>query len=303
MHGHRPRRVTMAKFQSRLNLDTLKATVSNNRYKLILRLLNRLNDMVGLGGLSAIRPQHAIDLLGQLLSWRSRSGRPLAPTTLLNYASAIQSGIFVVSNLQMNNFPKWRLLRQQLRKHRLRHVLKQATPMMLRQLRVLLTDIKTPLQIRLAVLTAWGTGMRISDLFHLEGRDVTLIGRALLLRLRGAKMTAPGGRGHWRWIPLTGIYGRLLNFFAGRSFLRHEKVFDFPSRRILRALKRIDPKLSLHSVRRGVATTLANHGISMLRIRNFLGHSQLTSTRLYVQPTPTQREARQTLHLSTLLTG
>jgi integrase len=78
-----------------------------------------------------------------------------------------------------------------------------------------------------------------------------------------------------------------------------------PYREALQCLKRIQPDLSVHSVRRGAATVLANNGYSMEEIGMLTGHTPTreagVNVRRYVDPSLAQPEALTQRAMSRLL--
>jgi len=76
-------------------------------------------------------------------------------------------------------------------------------------------------------------------------------------------------------------------------------------REVYNHLKKIDPSLTVHSIRRAAATYLANAGFSMAEIQLLTGHTPTAdpnlAVRQYVDPTPQQPESKLQIRMSETL--
>lgn len=250
--------------------------------------------MVGL--LTAITSQAVLTLASEIMTWtRRRDGMMLAPNTRLSMLTALLAGFSVLSGAKFTH-PLTTRLERRLKAELLLHVRKQAIPLTLAHFHALVRDFSLPLRAKHAVILAWSAGFRIGDLGKLEHRDVSWPEpHTVTLRCRGLKGQTPGSRSYWRHVPLIGAASLLLGFLSTPQ-APQTKLFPIPSealrREVIAVLRRFDHRYSAHSVRRGVATALANQGISEFIIRDFLGHKDVSSTRLYIAPSPKQRNVR-----------
>jgi hypothetical protein len=172
----------------------------------------------------------------------------------------------------------------------------QAPPAKEREIREVLRDTRVRHKTRQAIALMWALGLyepRPADVVKRKGPLV-------LLRFRGLKgqLSMPT-RGRFKWLLCRGLASILLPLFRRDKLAK--ALAEAPSTPFFRdisrgmavnALKRVNPKLSAHSVRRGVATHLANRGWSMERLALLLGHASPDTTRLYVQPARGQPESK-----------
>jgi integrase len=143
------------------------------------------------------------------------------------------------------------------------------------QARALLTVITDPL-LGLAAGSLY-TGLRLSELHRLRPDDVHLA--AARVRVRHGK----GGKE--RWIPLT-REGR--DFFAGRIkdkphsgpiFVPMSYTDVSKAMRAASAAAKIEPRVTMHDLRRSYGSLLLNSGAPIEVIQELLGHSDSRMTR------------------------
>lgn len=250
-----------------------------------------------------LSPAAADQLIIKTRSWKTRCGKPLAPTTRSNMLSALCSGFLALTGRKLDTATA-RAERKLIKKALAEHVRKQAVPATLREIRRVLLDAAVPIRVRSAIRFMWVLGLRAVDLTKILGKDVLNRSRlsldgAAVVRMRGVKGVNPGSRGYYRFVPLCGLAAPLRKIFLDTP--RSKLLFAASRAEIVRALRRVNPRLSAHSPRRGAATALANAGASTREVRDHLGHTKLASTRLYIAPSPVQRDARRRIKVATLL--
>jgi len=131
---------------------------------------------------------------------------------------------------------------------------------------------------RVAFLMAFGSGLRLSEVIHLDKHDFDFKTNQLKVRMGKGKKD--------RIVPIPkGFKEEFLHFipfeFANRSL---QKAF-------MRACERANiyekkPSATFHSLRHGFATTCLRKGISLRAIQRMLGHSDLSTTGIYLDLCP-----------------
>jgi len=153
-----------------------------------------------------------------------------------------------------------------------------------------------PLVCRMVVMTAYGTGLRISEILSLETRDID--GRAGLVHVRRGKggrpriVTLPRRlletlREYWR---LARPPGPLL--FPGQD--RSKPLCPDTVRRAVHCAADalgIDKRVTMHAFRHSFATHLLESGEDLRTIQVLLGHRSIRNTTRYLQVS-TQHLAR-----------
>ena len=167
----------------------------------------------------------------------------------------------------------------------------------------LLTKIE-PLKYRMVVMTAYGTGLRISEILALEARDID--GKAGLIHVRHGKGDRPrlvplprrlleGLRDYWR---LERPRGPLL--FPGQA--PDKKLCPDTVRRAVHCTAAelgIHQRVTMHAFRHSFATHLLEDGEDLRTIQVVLGHRSIRNTTRYLQVS-TQHLASVTSPLDTL---
>ena len=143
--------------------------------------------------------------------------------------------------------------------------------------------------------TAYGCGLRISELVRLNIDDLDFDSGMLLVR--------HGKGGHLRRVPLgrcaahylqlylrqarpkltTGIYPELWITSYGRPFALTQSLIQ----RIERYEEKLPFPISWHTLRRAFATHLLEGGASLRAVQKLLGHASITTTKFYAQVRPT----------------
>lgn len=134
----------------------------------------------------------------------------------------------------------------------------------------------------------YACGLRRNEGVHLNVEDIDLHHRWLLVRK---------GKGYkQRIVPFTTQtawrFSQYLKHFHSRMARPHERAFlisikggRIQGQSLLIRLKRLNPTnkaIGLHSLRHSIATHLLQQGMNLEYIRQFLGHSSLDSTQIYV---------------------
>ena len=142
----------------------------------------------------------------------------------------------------------------------------------------------------------YACGLRRNEGVQLNVGDIDLHQRWMLVRK---------GKGYrQRIVPFpvqtAWRFSQYLQHFHSRMAVPHERAFliSIKGKRILGQsllvrLKRINPTdqaIGLHSLRHSIATHLLQQGMGLEYIRQFLGHSSLDSTQIYVHLLETIRD-------------
>lgn len=243
------------------------------------------------------------ELAASTRRWRTKSGHLLRPTTRISILSALTRGFEEVTGSPAPIKKEFRLAKRDL----LRHIRRQAVPLTKEHLRRVLRDTSTSMSTRRAILFCWLLALRAGDLRHIQRKDVvnrpellTHLHNDAIIRMRGVKGSRPGARGYYRILPLVGLASQLKRIIL-RQTPTSGLVFETTRTQIVRALKKIDPQYSAHSIRRGAATFLATAGVSTRHIRDHLGHQTTDSTRIYIAPNPNQKDLKRRAAMATLL--
>ena len=215
--------------------------------------------------LSAVSLSEVTRVAQDLLTWRRKDNRSiLKPTTQLTYFTALIVAATTLSGIPFGRDPVIHRIEKSIKAAQLLHVRRQALPLGWEDLLAILSD------------------SRISpDLSWQKGPD----GPLLLVRCRGFKGQCPGARSYWRFLAVKGQPYSFVKFLLEASAARGtEPVFTASWAVVVAALRTRQPHYTAHSIRRGVATFLADRGFSITAIRDHLGHATVKSTRQYVIP-------------------
>ena len=141
----------------------------------------------------------------------------------------------------------------------------------------LLTSTKQ-MKHKVAFLLAWGSGLRISEVLKLKREDVSLDEKQIRINEGKGKKDriVPIPRGfkerHLQYIPFD---------FKDRSLQKTFRLYSEKS-----GLKKKKPTVHFHSLRHGFATQCLRKGIGLRSIQMMLGHSDLSTTAIYLQLAP-----------------
>ena len=233
-----------------------------------------------------------------VLTWRRKDNNELLkPTSQLSYFTALIVAATTMSGLPFGRDPILRRIEKAIKSAQLLHVRKQALPLAWADLLSILSNSDIKRDLRHTIRFLWLLGMRVGDLKHLRRADFSWQsgpdGPILLVRCRGFKGQTPGSRSYWRFLPLQGQPASFVRFLMEASRgLATERVSTASWDDVVRALRTTRPYYTAHSIRRGVATFLADRGFSVTAIRDHLGHASVRSTRQYVQPKVGQPDVR-----------
>ena len=133
---------------------------------------------------------------------------------------------------------------------------------------------------RLGFLLGFGSGLRISEVLNVEPRDVNLNEKKIFVRQgKGSKdRVVPLPKGfkekHIKMLPLKiGVRGL-------------QKAFKNAVR--ASGLHETKPDAHFHSLRHGFGSNLAKKGVPIHHIRTLMGHSNISTTNVYLELNPTE---------------
>lgn len=152
------------------------------------------------------------------------------------------------------------------------------------------TDTVMGLRDRALLTLLYGTGIRATECAELTEGNVDLVDMSIRVI----------GKGGWeRCVPLNKEVARaMLQYRQARGFVSHDRPF-FYSRignglsrnaiyervRTYARKARIEKKISPHKLRHTFATHLVKKGVSIVTIRDLLGHHCISSTQVYLHTT------------------
>ena len=131
---------------------------------------------------------------------------------------------------------------------------------------------------KVAFVLGFGSGLRISEVTHLEKRDVDFKARTIHVRQgKGSKdRIVPLAKGFHQ------VYLTKIPISQGIRAL--QKAFK---RAALKAgLLKTKPELHFHSLRHGFGSRLAGEGVPIHHIRTMMGHSNIATTNVYLEANP-----------------
>lgn len=136
---------------------------------------------------------------------------------------------------------------------------------------------------KLAFLLGFGSGLRISEIVKLEPRHINLKDKTILIEQgKGSKdRTVPLAKG-FREVHLKLLPMKFKNVKSGSRSL--EKAFKSACERA--ELLKVKPNLHFHSLRHGFATNSVSKGIPIHHIRTLMGHSNISTTNVYLEMNP-----------------
>lgn len=153
------------------------------------------------------------------------------------------------------------------------------------------------------ICVLYETGARVQELINIKIKDISLIDNA--------SITLYGKGNKVRIVPISDELVKLLNKYFKQIYIDYgEELLFYSSQRkkydrssinfiiknLVEKLKELYPNYFKgsyhpHSFRHSKATHLYNNGIPLLYIKDFLGHSSITTTEIYATPdTKKQRE-------------
>ncbi|KAJ9438646.1 hypothetical protein DIPPA_02380 [Diplonema papillatum] len=147
--------------------------------------------------------------------------------------------------------------------------------------------------VAMAVLVAWRSGARVGDVVRLRPQDVTFTPGGAKISWWITK-SDPFHMGALSAIALSARETAELRAMAGCA---REKLFPTTFGSVGRALRRENPELSCHSLRRGALTELLRGGVGLNEIRQFSGHSSESALLRYL-PMAELSHVRELLQIS-----
>jgi len=131
---------------------------------------------------------------------------------------------------------------------------------------------------KIAFLFGFGAGLRVSEVVSLEQRDINLKERKVLIR------QAKGSKD--RIVPLPkGFKQNMIGFIPIKCGIRAlQKAFKNSCRKS--GLLETKPTIHFHSLRHGFCSRLANLGVPIHHIRTLAGHSNISTTNIYLEANP-----------------
>jgi integrase/recombinase XerD len=133
---------------------------------------------------------------------------------------------------------------------------------------------------KLSFLLGFESGLRISEVLKLETRDIDLKEKKIFIRQgKGSKDRVVGLPKHFKE-----DYLKLLPIKCGERAL--EKAFKRSAENAKLLEKK--PELHFHSLRHGFGSHLANKGVPIHHIRTLMGHTNISTTNVYLELNPTQ---------------
>jgi integrase/recombinase XerD len=165
--------------------------------------------------------------------------------------------------------------------------------------RLIDTAYRLPSTRGLLIKILFQTGARVSEFAHIQVEDVYFEEQMILIR--------QGKGGKQRYVPiLPELAQELRTHLRGRTrgyLFETNRHAAFSPRRIQQLVKAtadlagITKRVTPHTLRHSVATTLLEHGMPLEQIQKFLGHAKIDSTQIYAASTTAmiQDSYRQTL--------
>ena len=131
---------------------------------------------------------------------------------------------------------------------------------------------------KIAFLLGYGSGLRVSEIIKLEPRSINLEGKSIMIEQgKGSKD---------RIVPLAKGFKesnlKLLPLKIGVRAL--ERAFKAAAKKA--GLLEIKPTLHFHSLRHGFASNAVNNGIPIHHVRTLMGHSNISTTNVYLEMNP-----------------
>lgn len=151
-------------------------------------------------------------------------------------------------------------------------------------------------RFRVAFLFGYGSGLRLSEIVGGEREDGTTIPpltkEKIDLKLKSIKLDDAKGRKdriaplpkgfkeqYLKYLPLTQGYSNIES--TRRSM---ERAFKRAADKA--GLLKIKPSMHFHSLRHGFGTRMANQGVPIHQIRTLMGHSNISTTNIYLEANP-----------------
>ena len=136
------------------------------------------------------------------------------------------------------------------------------------------------LRHKVAYLLGYAAGLRVSEIVNLKKEDIDFKEKRMMI------LNAKGGKD--RVVPLPKgfreSYMKCIPFNLTTRALQH--AFGLACLRA--GVKDIKPNVSFHSLRHGFGSRMANKGVPVHHIRTLMGHSNISTTNVYLELNPNQ---------------
>ena len=133
---------------------------------------------------------------------------------------------------------------------------------------------------KLAFLLGYGAGLRISEVIHLKPQDVNFKEKNIFVRQGKGKKD--------RVVPLPkGFREKHLSMLPIKIGVRSLEIAFKNAIRKAR-LNELKPDLHFHSLRHGFGSQLAKQGMPIHHIRTLMGHSNISTTNVYLELNPNE---------------
>ena len=132
---------------------------------------------------------------------------------------------------------------------------------------------------KVSFLLGFGSGLRISEIVSLNPNDIDTQEKKIFIRQGKGKKD--------RVVPLPkGFKLKHINLFPLSIGIRAlQKAFKISCKKA--GLLEIKPTLHFHSLRHGFGSQMAKKGVPIHHIRTLMGHSNISTTNVYLELNPT----------------
>jgi Site-specific recombinase XerD len=130
------------------------------------------------------------------------------------------------------------------------------------------------------ITVLYSTGLRISELLSLKGKDVDLSNMVVRVRGKGGK---------YRNVPIVRICAEVLERYIKGP---EDRLFNINRFKAYRMIRKIFEKIAKvngvhpHTLRHSFATHLVERGADLKTVQEILGHSKLSTTQIYTKVSP-----------------
>jgi len=133
---------------------------------------------------------------------------------------------------------------------------------------------------KLAFLLGYGAGLRVSEIIKLQPQDVSFKEKKIFIH--------QGKGGKDRIVPMPkGFKEKHIEMIPFKIGVRALEIAFINA--IKRAgLDKIKPDLHFHSLRHGFGSQLAKKGVPIHHIRTLMGHSNISTTNVYLELNPNE---------------
>ncbi len=128
----------------------------------------------------------------------------------------------------------------------------------------------------------YSTGLRISELLSLKGKDVDISNMIIMVRGKGGK---------YRNVPMVKLCLEVIRKYIKDPEERLFKINRFKAYRLIRGTFERIAKVNgvhPHTLRHSFATHLLERGADLKTVQEILGHSKLSTTQIYTKVSPQQ---------------